>query len=88
MLCICKKTGLAGFGKATEKIFLGLFSILGIIQNTVANYRSGTVNTNTVNSKFHLIRSYCEYSARILSLHVKNAWLIRTRLIRSSTNSK
>ena len=24
------------------------------------NYRSGTVNSNTVNSKFHLIRSYCE----------------------------
>ena len=24
------------------------------------NYRSGTVNPNTVNSKFHLIRSYCE----------------------------
>ena len=24
------------------------------------SYRSGTVNSNTVNSKFHLIRSYCE----------------------------
>ena len=24
------------------------------------HYRSGTVNSNTVNSKFHLIRSYCE----------------------------
>ena len=24
------------------------------------DYRSGTVNSNTVNSKFHLIRSYCE----------------------------
>ena len=23
-------------------------------------YRSGTVNSNMVNSKFHLIRSYCE----------------------------
>ena len=23
-------------------------------------YRSGTVNSNTVNSKFHLIRNYCE----------------------------
>ena len=23
-------------------------------------YKSGTVNSNTVNSKFHLIRSYCE----------------------------
>ena len=25
-----------------------------------SSYRSGTVNSNTVNSKFHLIRSYCE----------------------------
>ena len=33
-------------------------------------YRSGTVNLNTVNLKFHLIRSYCEYLARILSFHV------------------
>ena len=33
-------------------------------------YRSGTVNSNTVNSKFHLIRSYCEYLVRILSFHV------------------
>ena len=33
-------------------------------------YRSGTVNSNTVNSKFHLIRSYCEYLARILSFYV------------------
>ena len=33
-------------------------------------YRSGTVNSNTVNSKFHLIRSYCKYLARILSFHV------------------
>ena len=36
----------------------------------IALYRSGTVNSNTVNSKFHLIRSYCEYLARILSFHV------------------
>ena len=33
-------------------------------------YRSGTVNLNTVNSKFHLIRSYCEYLVRFLSFHV------------------
>ena len=33
-------------------------------------YRLRTVNSNTVNSKFHLIRSYCEYLARILSFHV------------------
>ena len=51
-------------------------------------YRSGTVNSKTVNSKFHLIRSFFEIFARFLSFHVKNAWFIRTRLIRSSTNSK
>ena len=28
--------------------------------HVVVNYRSGTVNSNMVNSKFHLIRSYCE----------------------------
>ena len=33
-------------------------------------YRSGTVNSNTVNSKFHLIRSFCEIFARFLSFHV------------------
>ena len=26
----------------------------------VLRYRSGTVNSHTVNSRFHLIRSYCE----------------------------
>ena len=26
----------------------------------VCHYRSGTVNSNMVNSKFHLIRNYCE----------------------------
>ena len=33
-------------------------------------YRLGTVNSNTVNLKFHLIRSYCEILAKILSFHV------------------
>ena len=31
-----------------------------VIFFTEHRYRSGTVNSNTVNSKFHLIRSYCE----------------------------
>ena len=35
----------------------------------VSCYRSGTVNSNTVNSKFHLIRSFFEYLARFLSFH-------------------
>ena len=33
-------------------------------------YRSGTVNSNTVNSKFHVIRSFFEIFARFLSFHV------------------
>ena len=33
-------------------------------------YRSGTVNSNMVNSKFHLIRSFCEIFARFLPFHV------------------
>ena len=36
----------------------------------LSSYRSGTVNSNTVNSKFHLIRSFCEIFARFLSFHV------------------
>ena len=34
------------------------------------NYWSGRVNSNTVNSKFHLIRSFFEIFARFLSFHV------------------
>ena len=34
------------------------------------HYRSVTVNSNTVNSKFHLIRRFCEIFARLLSFHV------------------
>ena len=34
------------------------------------HYRLGTVNSNTVNSKFHLIRSFFEIFARFLSFHV------------------
>ena len=51
-------------------------------------YRSGTVNSNTITSKFHLIRTCFEIFARFLSFHVQNAWLIQTWLIRSSINSK
>ena len=38
--------------------------------NAEKYYRSGTVNSNTVNSKFHLIRSFFEIFARFLSFHV------------------
>ena len=33
-------------------------------------YRSATLNSNTVNSKYHLIQSFFEIFARFLSLHV------------------
>ena len=33
-------------------------------------YRSGTLNSNTVNSKCHLIRSCCAYLVRFLLFHV------------------
>ena len=39
----------------TVKITIFMF-----IDNVYLKYRSGTVNLNTVNSNFHLIRSYCE----------------------------
>ena len=35
-----------------------------------ACYRLGTANSNTVNSKFHLIRSLDQVFARFLSFHV------------------
>ena len=50
-----------------------LFQIVQIesgLSLTFSQYRSGTVNSNTVNSKFHFIRSCCEYLARFLSFHV------------------
>ena len=42
----------------------------------IYNYRSGTANSNTVNSKLHLIQSLGQDFARFLSFHGKNAWLI------------
>ena len=50
-------------------------------------YRSGTVNSNTVNSKFHLIRSFCE----MFSYHFPNISCLKCtvnsnfHLIRSKT---
>ena len=38
--------------------------------HVVHQYRSGTLNSNTVNSKFHLIRSFFQIFARFLSFHV------------------
>ena len=42
---------------------------MGIFDNFFT-YKSGTVNSNTVNSKFHLIRSFFEIFARFLLFHV------------------
>ena len=39
-------------------------------------YRSATVKSNTVSSKFHLIRSLFEIFAKFLLFHVENAQLI------------
>ena len=36
----------------------------------ICGYRLGTVNSNTVNSKFHLIQSFFEIFARFLLFHV------------------
>ena len=44
--------------------------LIAIIRLVWSLYRSGTVNSNTVNSKFHLIRSFFEIFARFLSFHV------------------
>ena len=40
------------------------------IKKITKTYRSGTLNSNTVKSKFHLIRSFFQILARILSFHV------------------
>ena len=41
-----------------------------MIQTHKSKYRSGTLNSNMVNSKFHLIQSFFEIFARFLSFHV------------------
>ena len=66
------------FGAKNPYIYYSMTSVL---------YRSGTVNSNTVNSKFHLIRSYCE----IFFYHFPNISCLKCtvnsnfRLIRSKT---
>ena len=37
-----------------------VFHLHAVLVDFFVKYRSETVNSNTVNSKFHLIRSYCE----------------------------
>ena len=52
-------------------------AIVCVSRDLCIMYRSGTVNSNTVNSKFHLIRSYCEIFtsrnevlAKVIFLHL------------------
>ena len=58
----------ARINKILHQVFL-LFVDSWKSQN-FARYRSGTLYSNTVNSKFHLIRSFFEILATILSFHV------------------
>ena len=45
-------------------------------------YRSGTVNSNTVNSKFHLIRSFFQIFARFLSFSCLK-WTVNSNMLNS-----
>ena len=56
---------------SSKKQILCFFSFSSFTNDfKICLYRSGTPNSNTVNSKFHLIRSFFEILARILSFHV------------------
>ena len=56
------------------------------IQNRLS--RACTVNSNTVSSKFHLIRSFCEIFVWFLSFHVWDSQLVWIQLIQNYTNLK
>ena len=40
----------------------------------IVNYILGSLKSNTINSKFHLIRSLDQLFARLLLFHVQNIW--------------
>ena len=44
--------------------------VLQFLRGRVLGYWSGTVNSNTVNSKFHLIWSFFEIFSKFLPFHV------------------
>ena len=67
---------------ATECFCWQIVKVIEIYVQKV-NYRSGKVNSNTVNSKFHLIWSFFEIFARFLSFHFYSAWLNQKWLIQS-----
>ena len=53
---------------ASVTLFLNLYETIGEISSV---YRSGTLNTNTVNSKFHLIQIFGQIVfATLLSFYV------------------
>ena len=61
------------FTKIFWRILNFLKGIITLSKSTSCSdvyYRSGTVNSNTVNSKFHLIRSFFEIFATFLLFHV------------------
>ena len=64
---------------ASVTLFLNLYKTIGEISSV---YRSGTLNTNTVNSKFHLIQIFSQIVfGTLLSFYVLNAQLIQISLI-------
>ena len=60
--------GNPGFATDEYIVIYQLECLTTVYEN--CDYRSGTVNSNTVNSKFHLIRSFFEIFARFLLFHV------------------
>ena len=54
----------------TTRTVIGLLDSVQLLGKGHIVYRSGTVNLNTVNSKFHLIQSFFEIFARFLLFHV------------------
>ena len=57
-------------GFESHKCFImGVYEII-FLKFLKHNYRSEMVNSNMVNSKFHLIQSFFEIFAKFLSFHV------------------
>ena len=56
----------------TKTVCSCVFSVEDVVGDDICQlgYRSGTVNSNTVNSKFHLIRSFFEIFATFLLFHI------------------
>ena len=71
LIAMTKVVCLRGFLRTSELNLERIQNFLGsALADTIMHYRSGTANSNTVNSKFHLIRSFNQDFARFLSFHV------------------